>query len=257
MRDFWRNYMIQLEKLYEAARANLTGEVQDWEAFSTSLRRIMRADFILYRPTIEGGVLALRSLDRVLTSTNGELVKSYVKYRVFERNAIAEESLNALEPRRRSDLVCDEEFEQLPVVKEYFLPFGFFYMMGTAAILDDSSRLMLVLWRDRHRRDFSDLEKQRTALFMRYLAVLIKPPEKTKKPVPRAAVFAFGKKYNLTRSECSVLSELLVGKSLKDISSDSGRSYGTVRWHVQNILDKSQTGSQKNLLSEFYRLIQR
>ena len=33
------------------------------------------------------------------------------------------------------------------------------------------------------------------------------------------------------------------------------RSYGTVRWHVHNLLVKCNVKSQTNLLSEFYQLI--
>jgi len=131
--------------------------------------------------------------------------------------------------------------------------------MVVYAILPDGSSLVLYVWRGERDRDYSDIEKQRLALFMRYLARLVRTgnPAHAHASVhaPDKELLEFGTKYRLTEAEVSVLSGLLQGQSLKFIALDSDRSYGTVRWHVQNILEKCQVKSQKNLLGEFYRLI--
>ena len=54
-----------------------------------------------------------------------------------------------------------------------------------------------------------------------------------------------------------MLAALLQGLSLRAIARESARTYGMVRWHVQNILEKCQINTQKNLLIEFYRLVKR
>ncbi|VAW24699.1 hypothetical protein MNBD_ALPHA11-707, partial [hydrothermal vent metagenome] len=58
-----------------------------------------------------------------------------------------------------------------------------------------------------------------------------------------------------TDTEIDILSALLQGQSLKIIAYETKRSYNTIRWHVQNILEKCQVKTQTNLLREFYRLI--
>ena len=72
---------------------------------------------------------------------------------------------------------------------------------------------------------------------------------------PDAAIVTFGQKYGLTSTEIEILDGLLQGQTPSALAENTGRTYGTVRWHVQNILEKCQVNSQKGLLSEFYRLI--
>ncbi len=249
--------MSELEKLYESAGRHLAASPQQWPAFAKDFQSIFGGGVVLYRPSFANGVLAWRSAEQIVATTHLEYALNYVQHQVFESNQIPDGSLNPLEPSRRSDIIPDAIFRNSEVAKNFFIPRGIFYMLAVSAILSDETHLMMVVWRSEEEGNFSDIEKQRIALFMRYLATLI--PIENKEEVENAndAVEEFGMKYALTGAEVDVLSDLLKGKSLKAIADESERSYGTVRWHVQNILEKCQVKSQKNLLREFYGLIKR
>ncbi len=249
--------MIVLEKLYESADEYLGAAKQDWQAFTNDFRSIFEADFVLYRPTDIDGVLAWRSLDQLIATTQSEYADRYVEHRIFEANQIPDTSLNPLEPNRRSDIVADEQFERMDIATKFFIPRGIFYMLAVSAVLADDSYLVLVAWRNKENGDFSDIEKQRLALFMRYLATLVKTVDSVVLLSPDKEIKQFGKKYKLTEAEIEILSALLQGHSLKMISAETKRKYSTVRWHVQNILEKCHVKTQRNLLSEFYQLIKR
>jgi len=249
--------MIELEKLYECAGKYLAREQQNWDGFVKEFSSIFGAKFVLYRPTFEAGVLAWRSMDDLVATTNPKMAKEYVKNRIFDMNKIPDDSLNPLEPNKRSDIIPDNIFETMDVAKNYFIPNGIFYMLAVSSILRDDTHLMLVFWRDQPQGDFSNIEKQRTALFMRYLSVLMGQTRTKNLPDNVSEIKDFGQRYELTEAETGVLTSLLQGKSLRQIASDSGRSYGTVRWHVRNLLNKCQVSTQQTLLSEFYRLIKR
>jgi len=167
---------------------------------------------------------------------------------------VPEPGLTPLEPLRRNETIADDLFRQIGARYDFFETFGMFHMMIVPAKLPDGGNLALMVWRPEVAENFSDIEKQRAALFMRYLLSLIgsvgpAPAE------PDNQVAAFGARFNLTEAETDVLAALLSGQTLRQIAADSGRSYGTVRWHVQNILEKCQVSNQKSLLREFYRLI--
>jgi len=249
--------MIVLEKLYDSAGENLSGETQNWSMFANEFLRIFNAGLVLYRPSTLDGVLAWRSMDQLVATTHPEHAEGYVKNRIFDSNQIPDDSLNPLEPNRRSDIIPDSQFRQTEIARNFFIPRGIFYMLAVSAILPDDTYLMMVVWRSEEHDNFSDIEKQRLALFMRYLATLIRTNKPEFKLRPDSAVEQFGEKFALTSSEVEVLTALLQGKTLKFIAEKTGRSYGTVRWHVQNILEKCQVKSQKNLLSEFYALIKK
>ena len=91
--------------------------------------------------------------------------------------------------------------------------------------------------------------------FMRLLAKVIGPSAVSPETPPARDVQQFGEKHALTQAEVNILADLLEGQSLKAIASRTNRSYGTVRWHVHNLLVKCNVQSQTNLLSEFYQLI--
>ena len=249
--------MIELEKFYECAGRHLVDKEQDWAAFAEEFKHISGADFVLYRPSMHDGVLAWRAQSETIATSHPKHAREYVELRVFEKNAIPESSLSPFEPSKRSDLVSDEEFCRLEVAQEFFIPRGIFYLLGIQAKLSDDSLLMMVAWRDQKSGDFTSLEKQRMTLFMRYLSTLVQMVDQAPAAPPDRSLDVFGEKYSLTKTEVSVLSALLQGKSLKDIARESGRTYGTVRWHVQNILEKCHVKTQKNLLHEFYGLIKR
>ncbi|VAW21349.1 hypothetical protein MNBD_ALPHA11-715, partial [hydrothermal vent metagenome] len=230
--------MIELEKLYESARVRLDKKNQGWLGFAADFEEIFQSKFVLYRPTFDNGVSALRSRENLIASTNLKLVDEYIKKRVFDSNQIHDDSLNPFEPSRRSDVICDSIYEEIDIVKSYFLPNGIFYMLAVSALLTDKSYLMLVTWRAQTQNDFSDSEMQRLALFMRYLAVLVRGDNQIDAQTSNTEVKEFGQKYGLTDTEIDILSALLQGQSLKIIAYETKRSYNTIRWHVQNILEK-------------------
>ena len=249
--------MIELEKLYESAGQHLAVNPPRWEDFATEFYEIFGAGMVIYRPEFEDGVLAWRTQEQIVVSTHPDYAAEYVSRQVFEANQIPDDSLNPFEPNRRSDIIPDDVFRQTDIARDFFIPRGIFYMLAVSARLRDDSYLMMVTWRSEQEGDFDDIEKQRITLFFRYLSTLVSIPQVQEVDSSSDGVKVFGKKYALTSSEIQVLSDLLQGKSLKAIAKDSGRSYGTVRWHVQNILEKCHVKSQKNLLSEFYSLIKR
>jgi DNA-binding CsgD family transcriptional regulator len=54
--------------------------------------------------------------------------------------------------------------------------------------------------------------------------------------------------FGLTTAEASVLKDITLGRSLKDIASLSTRSLGTIRTHVNALLEKTETRSQIELI---------
>ena len=162
---------------------------------------------------------------------------------------------NPFEPMRCSDSIPDDILRTVPFYPTFLSPHNMFYVMVVYALLADGSFLMCSLWRGEDKEDFSEFEKQRMALFIRYLAHLVGASVLQPIQKPDSDLLTFGERYDLTESEVSILSELLAGRSLKLIALETGRTYGTVRWHVHNLLEKCQVRTQQNLLSEFYRLI--
>ena len=244
--------MIELEKLYDCAAEHLVGEMPDWEEFADSFEAIFDAKMALYSPPsgADGPVS-----NQLISTTSPELMAEYFEKKIYEFDAIIADHPNPLEPTRRTEAMSDEEFREYPAAKKFLLRQGVFFIMVVYAILPDGSYLMLFVWRNENKSDFSDIEKQRMALFMRYLATFVATTKPSGSLTPDSAVIDFGKKYSLTDAEVEILSSLLQGKSLRNIADESSRSYGTVRWHVHNILDKCQVKSQQHLLSEFYCLI--
>jgi DNA-binding CsgD family transcriptional regulator len=247
--------MIELEKLYGCAEQHLQAENQNWDRFAADFKSAFRAKLMLYMPTFEADELAWRSSKGLVATTDPHLAAEYIDKKMFERNHVPEHTLNPLEPQRRTDDISDDQYRSLEIVQDFFLPRGVFYLMAVSAILKDQSYLILVVFRDENERDFSDIEKQRLALFMRYLATFLRKTDPIATHASEAELASFGEKYSLTNTEMSVLAALLQGHSLRQIADESDRSYGTVRWHVQNILEKCHVQSQKSLLSEFYSLI--
>ncbi len=247
--------MIELEKLYESAEKYLKQPQQDWQGFAVEFERIFASTMVLFRSNGETEGIYMRSPDELIAGTNPELFAEYFKVDVNDFTGVLKDPTNPFEPARRTDNMGDEKFRKLTVTQKFALPNGIFYLMLVFAILPDKSSLVMIVTRDETVQDFSDTEKQRIALFMRFLATFVRRGDYGPVHTPDNDLIEFGKRYELTKTEIDILSELLQGQSLKAISKSSGRSYRTVRWHVQNILDKCQVKSQKNLLSEFYRLI--
>jgi len=251
--------MIELEQLYESASKHLKNKTNpDWEEFICDFEDLYKSKMALYRPDPNKNELNMLSKDELFGTSNPELLDKYFNEKWYEKEEILEDPKNPLEPIRRTDTTNDDDYKKLNLAMNFYMPNGVFYTMILYAFLPDNSLLILFVWRNEHESDFSDSEKLRITLFMRYLASLINVDAKdTIANCPQSEILDFGKKYSLTESEIGVLRDLIVGKSLKQIAKDSDRSYGTVRWHVRNLLEKCEVKSQRNLLSEFYALIKR
>lgn len=72
------------------------------------------------------------------------------------------------------DNMKDEEFRKLAVAQDFAMPNGIFYLILVFAILPDKSSLIMIVTRDEAAKDFSDTDKQRIALFMRFLATFVR-----------------------------------------------------------------------------------
>ncbi len=68
----------------------------------------------------------------------------------------------------------------------------------------------------------------------------------------QAKVSEFSKANGLTDSEAKILDLLSKGATARSISVQTGRTYGTTRWHLQNILSKTRMRSQTQLISELF-----
>ncbi len=247
--------MLNLEKLYDSAEKNLTKKKQNWLSFTDDFKKIFCSEMTLYCSTLDNSGMSASSYDDVIATSNPKAIKQYFEDGFHEYSAILPDPKNPFEPAKRTDSLSDSEFIKIEVTQKFLLPNNFFYLMVIFSILPDGSSLVLFVTRGEGEVDFSDEEKQRLALFMRYLATLIKATGSINLQAPDVEIKNFGQKYNLTETEVEILSALLQGRSLKMIAEETNRSYGTVRWHVQNILEKCQVRTQKNLLSEFYSLI--
>jgi len=246
--------MIELEKLYDCAEKHLS-EHPDWENFATSFSEIFGASFALYRDKEIQEENPENAVD-VISTNDPDCLSEFNEMRLLGPMPIEEGSLPPLEPNRRTDFISDEEVRKLGAYYEFMQRHNVFYLMIVPAMMPDEKILSLTLWRSEESEDFSDIEKQRMGLFMRHLLALVKEPEVVV-DAHSAALDSFGEKYDLTSAELDVLAELLSGQSLREIAKSSDRSYGTVRWHVRNILSKCQVSNQQNLLREFYALITR
>lgn len=247
--------MIQLEKLYQAADSFLTEPVQpDWGAFADAFKSVFDADLVIYKPILaEDGSGETIDLQFIVT-TQPETMKIYSEKRMFEMHPVSEAGLAPLEPLRRTDIFDDHTFRSLGPLADFMISMNMFYVMVVPAFMSDGSLLRLYVWRSEKQGDYSDTEKQRLTLLMRYIRTIVESQNfEIQKPDSDVAIFA--QKYNLTDAQSEILSALLEGHSPKQIAENTNRTYGTVRWHVQNILEKCQVKSQKNLLHQFYALI--
>ncbi|HGG05119.1 MAG TPA: LuxR family transcriptional regulator [Aliiroseovarius sp.] len=242
-----------LANLYKEAEKHLLREPRNWSSFMRAIAGHFDAHVAIYTISFQEDRRTIRDF-LILASSDPKTTDKYMAEKIYRHQRVQETTMAVLEPARRTDVISDDEFRKLGPLADFMIPHGMFYVIAVPAVLSDGSFATMTAWRDEHQNDFSELEKQRLALFMRHLMAILNESELLlSKPEPD--VSAFGKKWALTVSEIEILSALLQGMSLKDVAEHSGRSYGTVRWHVQNILEKCQVSSQKELLREFYRLI--
>lgn len=68
-----------------------------------------------------------------------------------------------------------------------------------------------------------------------------------------ARVREFQTRFALTETEAEILDRLARGMAVRQIAEATGRTYGTVRWHVQNLLSKTGAGSQPRLIAKLYQ----
>lgn len=241
-----------LEKLYDCVDEHLYVN-RDWDRFALVFKSIYQADLALYRAIFEPGNPVAVDYEEI-ASSNKPLMVEYKERKMFQKHRLSETSNPVMKPFRRSDFQSDEDYKTCgaPIV-EWWISKGWFYYLAISTQLMDGTYLGLVLWRDEDEEDFSEIERQRLAFVMRYIRALIRTEDLTDEG-PLAEVKMFGRKYGLTDAEVEILAALIAGQSLRYIAENTARSYGTVRWHVQNILDKCHVNNQRNLLNEFYKL---
>lgn len=250
--------MHLLEKLYEIAEVNLIGKELSWDNFAEEFAATFDARLALYRPRMETEAMGILAKEEIIATNSAVMIKQYFEDKIYQASeGMLKNPEIPFEPVRRTDSLNDDEMRDLPFFGSFLKPHGIFHMMVVFAVLPDNTFLILLLWRDENQTDFSDMEKLRLALFMRLLAKVVGVFDTTVNQKHVSSVREFGDKYSLTESETGILAELLAGQSLREIAEQSGRTYGTVRWHVHNLLEKCNVKSQKNLLNEFYWLIKR
>ena len=247
--------MIELERLYDCVEKSLLTSPPDWPRFAAGFAAIFKANMVLYRARFGSDGNLMGGLDVIATS-HPDLMREYLDQKIYELHPIPETSLAPLEPLRRTDTMDDETFRNLGTLSDFLISNGMFYLMIVPAIMPDGSFVSLYVWRSAGEDDYTNLEKQRLTLLMRHLLAIVGSKQLTPDE-PDGDIVTFGSAYNLTPAEVDVLAALLQGRSLRAIAQESARTYGTVRWHVQNILEKCQVNTQKNLLTEFYRLVKR
>lgn len=243
--------------MYECAQDCLLEGNIDWGRFGKEFSDLLHAQLIIYTTGPSADNMDLTPEGSVIITTDQAMLDRYFEIKVYKEFYLMPDPQSPFEPIRRSDQVDDETFQQHPLMELFFSPFGIYHFMLMYSNLLDGRFLVVYVWRDKALDDFSDVEKQRLALFMRHLATIVSfvPASSIQDGDPQ--IIQFGKKYGLTVAETKILEELLHGKSLRGIAKDTGRTYGTVRWHVHNVLEKCHVKTQQNLLSEFYRLIRR
>jgi len=241
-----------LEKLYDVAEENLFQDNKNWVGFALQVKGLLKANLVIFQTWHQNGLNTPRF--ELVTTTDRRMVEDYMNRKMLGGRPYNEINLAPMEPIRRSDLISDSQFTTLPRYHDFIKKHDYFYHLYVPARLTDGSYFNLMLWRGQSAQDFDNKEKQRLALLMRYLSNSYNLEELIDIHISDD-IEIFGEKYGLTPTETEILGYLLEGHTLRTISKSSGRSYGTVRWHVQHILEKCHVKSQKYLLREFYQLI--
>lgn len=245
--------MLQLEQLYNCARDHLEQGAPNWDTFARTFKEIFSADLLFYR--VQNDELGWQESSlKIITTTHPTVVDMYIENGFHRRPRMKESDLPSLEPTRRTDEVSDDEFRKLGDFYEFFAGNGLFYLMLVPARLEDNTDLNLMVWRDEQSGDFDEQEKMRLGLFMRYLMKTV-DTSKLVHGETGSELQQFAKTFGLTGKEAEVLSYLPEGYSLRGIAKETGRTYSTIRWHVENLFQKCHVKSQKNLLRQFYALI--
>ncbi len=245
-----------LSQLYIAAEEHLADRPAGWAPFIDAFNRITHANGSLYTQDYAPESPRAKRM-KIIAARPDDPIHRYVEERVFEHEIVSKNQMQPLEPLRLSDMLQGRALAELSEPLAAFMDeVGVRHIIAVPAHLSAARLATLIVWRGPEAEDFSDLEKQRYALFMRHLMALV-GQEALSLEEPQPDVEAFGRKWGLTGAETELLDALLRGMSLREVAEQSGRSYGTVRWHMQNILSKCQVGSQKDLLREFYALIRR
>ena len=249
--------MQKLEDLYNMAAQFLEREAPDWAGFAQEFELKFNAKMALYRPGIASEVLDLLDSGEIIATNSPAMMQQYFEDKIYQHPELLDDPKTPFEPVRRANSLSDQALKDLPFYSTFLQKHGIFHIMVVFALLADNSFLVLFVWRNELQRDFSDIEKLRLALFMRLIARIVSEKEVISSKAPSDVVTEFGKAYALTSSETDVLSALLNGFSLRDIARKTNRTYGTVRWHVSNLLNKCNVTSQKDLLHTLYGLIER
>jgi len=249
--------MIKLEELCKCATQHLTKSQPDWERFADEFGSIFGCKMALFITSKNDDVVFLQSEKCIISTTSWDLVSAQFAKNISTFIGIMHDPVSPFIPSLRTDKLADSEYLNLDIVQRYMMPHRAFYLMMAFAALQDGSRLAMAVWRSDEEKDFCDIEKRRISIFMRFLATFFAPKNYAPINSVNEDLKLFGSRYSLTNSEVEIVLSLLQGHTLTQIAQDTDRAYRTVRWHMQNILEKCQVKSQKNLMSEFYRLIKR
>lgn len=192
----------------------------------------------------------------VIATSDPATINEYIRKKLFQHLVLHEAAQPNLIPCRRSDMTPVTDLH--PDVDGFYRQYGLFHLLMTPARISQNSYLAIVAWRPEQASDFNDAEKDRLGLLMRYLMALLSVQEflpEHDAGCRDEALLQFADHYRLTKSETGILHHLLRGKTLKEIAATTGRSYGTVRWHTRNLLEKCQVSSQRNLINAYYRSV--
>lgn len=242
-----------LEQLYNCADKYLISESYNWDKFCEDFCNILDSEMALYRLTFDEHQIP-QSFEAIITSMP-DAAREYKERKLYALHPVQESDMAPLEPLRRTDFMSDEQIKTIDIFGDFSRRYGYFYQLIAPAILNDGSFLGLLVWRSESQSDYTSEDKQRIALFMRHLLAKVQFRGLVNMR-QNNQVKLFGTKHGLTKTEIEVLSALLDGHSVRSIAKNTKRTYGTIRWHVQNILSKCQVNNQKNLLREFYKLIE-
>ena len=75
------------------------------------------------------------------------------------------------------------------------------------------------------------------------------------KKLPLHAYKVLEETYRLTKTELQVTEHLLNGHSKKQISQEMSISEGTARWHVKNLLAKTNSNRESQMLVKMFKTI--
>ncbi len=249
--------MNLLEKQFDVADKFLTNQSElNWQRFCEDLAKVSNFGCVLY--IVNPKTDARHQTDELLGTSHIELFTAYAAENIAQFHLIPEDSLYVLSPTIRSELVDDANFQlhlkKHPAYGKFCTKWDFYYQMIVPTRLPSGRIVGLVSFRGKTEPDFIAKDGRRLALLTRHIVSHIERIDAVSE-TKQMIINAFREANQLTSTEAEILSYLARGQSLRQISTASSRGYGTIRWHVQNILSKTGNTSQKELIANFYAII--